>query len=87
MLAETFGWSLAPGREGLSGLPNDEKTCLRGFAEGVRIIHYVPWQHPSLLLQHLRNTALERSVGFPRDDLRGFSTQVFEGVLSSESGC
>ena len=33
-LAETLGWSLTPGREGLSGLPHHEKPTRSGFGKG-----------------------------------------------------
>jgi hypothetical protein len=44
-LGEEVGWSLTPGKEGLSGLPHDKKTARKGFAKTERIIHHVPWQH------------------------------------------
>src|SRR5713101_6967225 len=47
VLAEEVGWSLAPGKEGLSGLPHD-KTGPKGVAGADRILHHLPWQHPCL---------------------------------------
>jgi hypothetical protein len=47
--AEVVGWGLTPGREGLSGLPNDEKPARNGFGEAGGIIHHLLWLHPLLL--------------------------------------
>jgi hypothetical protein len=44
--AEDVGWGLSPGREGLSGLPNDEKPARNGFGEAGGIIHHLLWLHP-----------------------------------------
>jgi hypothetical protein len=41
-------WSLASGREGLSGLPHHRKPARNGFAEVERIIHHLPWEYPTL---------------------------------------
>jgi len=41
-------WSLASGRESLSGLPHHRKPARNGFAEVERIIHHLPWEyHPA----------------------------------------
>jgi hypothetical protein len=34
MLAEALGWSLAAGKEGLSGRPHHKQPARSGFAEG-----------------------------------------------------
>jgi hypothetical protein len=39
--AEALGWSLAPGRTGLSGLPTGEKTSLKGVHRGLS--NYPPY--------------------------------------------
>ena len=44
--AEGLEWSLAPRKEGLSGLPNDEKPARNTFTEVDRIIHHFRWEHP-----------------------------------------
>jgi IS1 family transposase len=46
--AEVVGWGLTPGREGLSGLPNDEKPARNGFGEAGGIVHHLLWLHPPL---------------------------------------
>jgi hypothetical protein len=40
-------WSLASGRESLSGLPHHRKPARNGFAEVERIIHHLPWEYHS----------------------------------------
>ncbi|TMD66950.1 MAG: hypothetical protein E6I97_23570, partial [Chloroflexi bacterium] len=45
VLAEEVGWSLAPGKEGRSGLPHHKKGP-KGYAEADRIIHHIPWEYP-----------------------------------------
>jgi hypothetical protein len=47
MPAEELGWSLALGREGLSGLPNDKKPAQSGFVEGWSIYPPCPIAVPS----------------------------------------
>ena len=57
VLAEALGWSLAPGREGLSGLPHDPKRARSGFAEGLSMYQPypigVPDQEPAFLMLFL----------------------------------
>ena len=43
-------WSLASGRESLSGLPHHRKPARNGFAEVERIIHHLPWEYPTMVL-------------------------------------
>jgi hypothetical protein len=45
--AEDVGWGLTAGREGLSGLPTDEKPARKRFGEAGGILHHVRWQHPT----------------------------------------
>jgi hypothetical protein len=46
ILAETLGWSLAPGREGLSGLPHHEKPARSGSGNGWSNYPPCPWAAP-----------------------------------------
>ena len=46
MPGENVGWGLTPGREGLSGLPTDEKPARNGFGKAGGILHHVRWEHP-----------------------------------------
>ena len=39
--AEAVGWALTLGREGLSGLPTDEKPARKRFGEAAGILHHV----------------------------------------------
>jgi hypothetical protein len=51
--AEDVGRGLSPGREGLSGLPNDEKPARNGFGEAGGIIHHLQWLHQLGLVDHV----------------------------------
>ncbi len=44
--AEALGWRSTLGREGISGLPYNEKPARTGFGEAGRFIHFIQWEYP-----------------------------------------
>jgi hypothetical protein len=49
VLAEALGWSLVPGKEGLSGLLHHRKPTQNGVAEADGFIHHLQLEYPCSL--------------------------------------